>query len=52
MACVVLKLGIVSVGHDSNVWEALRKEVPEPHDLGLLVRPCVKGMAVKAMDSN
>ena len=52
MGCKVLELGIVSVCHNSNVWKALREEVSEPHDLGLLVRPCVDGMAVKAMDGN
>lgn len=52
MACKVLELGIVSVGHDSNVRKAFREEVSEPHDLGLLVRPCVEGMAIKAMDGN
>jgi hypothetical protein len=46
----VLELGVVSVGHDPNVWKALGNEVSKPHDLGLLVSPCVKGMAVKAMN--
>ena len=45
----VLELGVVPVGHDPNVWKALREEVSKPHNLGLLVGPCVKGMAVKAM---
>ena len=46
----VLELGVVPVGHDPNVWKALREEVSKPHDLGLLVSPCVKGMAIKAMN--
>ena len=46
----VLELGVVPVGHNPNVWKALREEVSKPHDLGLLVSPCVKGMAVKAMN--
>ena len=50
MGCEVLELGVVPVGHNPNVWKALRKEVSKPHDLGLLVGPCVKGMAIKAMN--
>lgn len=46
----VLELGVVSIGHDPNVWKTLREEVSKPHNLGLLVSPCVKGMAVKAMN--
>jgi hypothetical protein len=48
----VLELGVVPVGHDPNVWKALGEEVSKPHDLGLLVSPCVKGMAVKAMNGD
>ena len=50
MGCEVLELGVVPVGHNSNVWKALREEVSKPHDLGLLVSPCVKGMAIEAMN--
>ena len=46
----VLELGVVPIGHDPNVWKALREEISKPHDLGLLVSPCVKGMAVKTMN--
>jgi hypothetical protein len=46
----VLELGVVPVGHDPNVWKALREEVTKPHDLRLLVSPRVKGMAVKPMN--
>jgi hypothetical protein len=46
----VLELGVVSIGHDPNVWKTLREEVSKPHNLGLLVSPCVKGMTIKAMN--
>lgn len=45
----ILEPGVVSEGHDANIWEKLWENIAEPHRPALFVGPCIQGVPIQAV---